>query len=65
MTITKKGEKTMNKRYEVYIKFNEKQLIWVKSFKSYYKNNRRCAKYWIKKMQKETNNQYIMIEAKD
>lgn len=63
--MTKKRKKTMNKGYEVYVKFNEKQLIWVKSFKSNYKDNRRCAKYWIKKMQKETNSKYILIKAED
>lgn len=53
-----------NRTFDVYYRSKiNNELVWCNSFNSIFKDNRRAAKYWIKKMKEKTPEyEFIIVE---
>ena len=64
MEKTKSGKSNNVREFDVYYRSHvDKNLVWCNSFVSLFKDNKRAAKYWVKKMQeKEPSYEFVIIE---
>lgn len=64
MERTKSGKSNNVREFDVYFRSKiSNNLIWCNSFISLFKDNKRAAKYWVKKMkEKEPSYEYVIVE---